>query len=146
MTAIAGSGFWYGTTIGSSGTGGPLTGIGTTNDWDFCSGSIPCTNRQGDCDNDDECVEDYVCGKDNCRDFWSQADSVADCCIAGGLIKPPGNCAQNMFSEVKLVGGSGPHEGNIFVGGLPVCDDYHDAANARVVCRCHRIQTFSFTT
>ena len=38
-------------------------------------------------------------------------------------------------SEVKLVGGSGPHEGNIYVGGLPVCDPWHDAANARVVCR-----------
>ena len=38
-------------------------------------------------------------------------------------------------SEVKLVGGSGSHEGNIFVGGLAVCDDYHDADNARVVCR-----------
>ena len=38
-------------------------------------------------------------------------------------------------SEVKLVGGSGPHEGNIFVGGLPVCDDSHDVDNARVVCR-----------
>ena len=33
------------------------------------------------------------------------------------------------------MGGSGPHEGNIFVGGLPVCDDYHDAQNALVVCR-----------
>ena len=38
--------------------------------------------------------------------------------------------------EVKLVGGSGPHEGNIFVGGLPVCDDKHDKENAVVVCRC----------
>ena len=37
---------------------------------------------------------------------------------------------------MKLAGnGSGPHEGNIFVGGLPVCDDYHDAQNALVVCR-----------
>ena len=36
---------------------------------------------------------------------------------------------------MKLVGGSGPHEGNIFVGGLPVCDDHHDAQNALVVCR-----------
>ena len=33
------------------------------------------------------------------------------------------------------MGGSGPHEGNIFVGGLPVCDDGHDAQNALVVCR-----------
>ena len=45
------------------------------------------------------------------------------------------HCAYSMTSEVKLVGGSGPHEGNIFVGGLPVCDDYHDSDNARVVCR-----------
>ena len=37
--------------------------------------------------------------------------------------------------EVKLVGGSGPHEGHIFVGGLPVCDDDHNAKNALVVCR-----------
>ena len=39
------------------------------------------------------------------------------------------------LSEVKLVGGSGPHEGNIFVGGKPVCDDDHDVENALVVCR-----------
>ena len=31
--------------------------------------------------------------------------------------------------------GTGPHEGNIVVGGLPVCDDLHDAQNALVVCR-----------
>ena len=37
--------------------------------------------------------------------------------------------------EVTLVGGSGPHEGNIFVGDNPVCDDHHDAENAHVVCR-----------
>ena len=39
---------------------------------------------------------------------------------------------------VTLVGGSGPHEGNIFVGGQPVCDDgseEHLMSNARVVCR-----------
>ena len=36
---------------------------------------------------------------------------------------------------MKLVGGSGPHEGNIFVGGKPVCDDDHDVENALVVCR-----------
>ena len=39
------------------------------------------------------------------------------------------------LAEVKLVGGPGPHEGNIFVGGKPVCDDDHDVENALVVCR-----------
>ena len=50
--------------------------------------------------------------------------------------------ATNKSAEVKLVGGSGPHEGNIFVGGAPVCDDYHDADNAHVVCRSNLIQLF----
>ena len=40
-------------------------------------------------------------------------------------------------SETKLVGGSGPYEGNILVGGLPVCDDHHNANNALVVCRSY---------
>ena len=39
------------------------------------------------------------------------------------------------ITEVKLVGGKGAHEGNIFVGGAPVCDDGFDADNALVVCR-----------
>ena len=38
-------------------------------------------------------------------------------------------------SDVNLVGGSGPHEGNIFVGEKPVCDDEHNAMVALVVCR-----------
>ena len=42
---------------------------------------------------------------------------------------------QLQISELTLVGGSGPHEGNILVGGLPVCDDHHDHENALVVCR-----------
>ena len=37
--------------------------------------------------------------------------------------------------ELHLVGGSGPHEGNILVGGRPVCDDGHNVQNALVVCR-----------
>ena len=39
------------------------------------------------------------------------------------------------FLEVRLVGGSGGHEGNILVGGKPVCDDGHSSENALVVCR-----------
>ena len=38
-------------------------------------------------------------------------------------------------SEVELLGGSGLHEGHIFVGGQPVCGRNHDEENALVVCR-----------
>jgi len=56
-------------------------GHGTSLDWDFCSSSFPCTHLQGDCDNDSECVQDHVCGNNNCVDFWNDAESDADCCI-----------------------------------------------------------------
>ena len=40
----------------------------------------------------------------------------------------------------ELLGGSGPHEGNLFVNRKPVCDDHfteeaHGPMNAYVVCR-----------
>jgi len=38
-------------------------------------------------------------------------------------------------SEIELVGGSGPHEGNVLVRGEPVCDDDPRPENAQVVCR-----------
>ena len=43
---------------------------------------------------------------------------------------------------IELVGGSGPHEGNVMIRGQPVCDDYWSQENAMVVCRfdqefCH---------
>ena len=39
---------------------------------------------------------------------------------------------------VELVGGSGPHEGNVIINGQPVCDDgsfEYGTQNAQVVCR-----------
>ena len=43
-------------------------------------------------------------------------------------------------SHVELKGGSGPHEGNVWVDGEPVCDDTftessHGEVNAQVICR-----------
>ena len=43
------------------------------------------------------------------------------------------------------MGGSGSHEGNIFIGGLPVCDDLHDHNNALVVCRFQGVQNIGTT-
>ena len=45
-----------------------------------------------------------------------------------------------LLPGVELRGGSGPHEGNIWVDGKPVCDDTftessHGEVNAQVICR-----------
>ena len=72
----------------------------------------------------------------------SVSRSVSKVCIDRELPGQPKMLTKSLKTndiktlEVKLVGGSGPHEGNIFVGGLPVCDDKHDKENAVVVCRC----------
>ena len=36
--------------------------------------------------------------------------------------------------KVSLVGGSGSHEGDVHIGGFPVCDDGWDSRDAEVVC------------
>ena len=66
-----------------AGTEAPETGRGTDADWDFCSSSNRCKYKEGDCDNDSECVDDHVCGQNNCRHFWNDAVSGADCCLPG---------------------------------------------------------------
>ena len=63
-----------------------FAGTGTNADWDYCTSARPCPNQKGDCDHDAECVQDHVCGQDNCQDFWNQAEYNADCCIPGDLI------------------------------------------------------------
>lgn len=41
-----------------------------------CTGDTPCNIHDGDCDNDDECIGDLVCGTNNC--VWGGTD---DCCM-----------------------------------------------------------------
>ena len=50
-----------------------------------CSVRALCELGQGDCDHDNECAGDLVCGINNCGSefLWSKAD----CCM-----KKPGNC------------------------------------------------------
>ena len=38
----------------------------------------PCTEGAGDCDEDDECKGDLICGKNNCGHTFTWAS--ADCC------------------------------------------------------------------
>ena len=50
------------------------------------------------------------------------------------------NCYDNitkhyLAANVTLVNGQGPQEGNVFVNGMPVCDDHWDLKDAWVVCK-----------
>ena len=40
----------------------------------FCSQQFPCNENEGDCDFDDHCIGDLICGSNNC------ANSSGDCC------------------------------------------------------------------
>jgi len=54
-------------------------------------------------------------------------------------------------ADIFLVGGSGPHEGNIIVDGMPVCDDTFTSdseyarVNMEVVCRMLGLEAVNFT-
>ena len=43
-----------------------------------CSVSSPCKEGQGDCDTDEECRGDLVCGRNNCGNKFDWKS--ADCC------------------------------------------------------------------
>ena len=43
-------------------------------DWNWCTNNL-CEEGEGDCDSDDQCKGDLVCGEDNCS-----LDSKKDCC------------------------------------------------------------------
>ena len=46
-----------------------------------CSDSQPCGLGGGDCDVDQDCQGDLVCGTDNCGPPHSLVSSSADCCV-----------------------------------------------------------------
>ena len=46
-------------------------------EWDCCSIEQPCLADDGDCDSDDECIGDLICGENNCQDDTTLYE---DCC------------------------------------------------------------------
>ena len=46
--------------------------------WECCSSSHPCGIFEGDCDADNDCAGNLVCGSNNC---YSSFPWHADCCI-----------------------------------------------------------------
>ena len=46
---------------------------------DFCTLENPCDVNQGDCDSNDVCEDNFVCGLNNCPESLGY-DSAVDCC------------------------------------------------------------------
>ena len=44
-----------------------------------CSATTPCEDKEGDCDLDEDCRGDLICGANNC-DTTKGFPSNADCC------------------------------------------------------------------
>ena len=45
--------------------------------WECCTDSKPCGLGEGDCDNNEDCLGNLLCGKDNCSPPFHED---ADCC------------------------------------------------------------------
>jgi len=72
-------------------------------DVDCCSTDIPCGLGEGDCDTDDECAGDLVCGTNNCITQGTDFTGHADCCE---LPSTPGfgnpNCLPSAIPEFAI--------------------------------------------
>ena len=71
----------------------------SNNDQSCCTSSSPCGLREGDCDLDDECAGDLVCGDNNC----AAGDSNMDCCTSKCIIKPLSKTCFQSHVHVKIV-------------------------------------------
>ena len=48
-----------------------------------CRPETPCGEGGGDCDHDDDCAGNLVCGFDNCVDYDASWPMTYDCCMPG---------------------------------------------------------------
>ena len=46
--------------------------------YDCCTPTNPCLDGQGDCDRNEDCVGNLICGVDNCGPSFS---SIENCCF-----------------------------------------------------------------
>jgi hypothetical protein len=61
-------------------SGQPLT---DENTWSCCSATKQCPVNKGDCDINDDCKDDLICGINNCQSLnpGEPFPSGADCCV-----------------------------------------------------------------
>jgi len=104
---------------------------GSQTAWDCCSSSKQCQENEGDCDGDDDCHGNLVCGKDNC--IGGAAD--ADCCTP--TLKTGSELDWNACNSTNPCG---ENEGD--------CDDNSDCDGSLVcgVDNCHTINSGIIST
>ena len=97
-----------------------------------------CKNQQ-DCTRDNDCKRKEACVSGKCT---SVKGKIVHCAskkqVETGLYHTFISVFPEHGSKIKLVGGKNEWEGNIMVGGKPVCDDGSERygnAVAQVVCR-----------
>merc|ERR1719411_1006393 len=48
---------------------------------DCCTRDTPCRHGEGDCEQDEDCRDDLVCGNNNCKQFAAYFHEKDDCCV-----------------------------------------------------------------
>ena len=70
--------------------------------WSCCSSASPCNVNQGDCDTNEDCIGDLVCGISNC--IGSEFPANVDCCESqGNLPRMVFKFCSNLFIASKFM-------------------------------------------
>jgi len=127
--------------IASSCDAGPLA-------WDCCKNKVGgCREYEGDCDSDDECADNFVCGTNNCHtlDRYSgkNINETADCCIpltdtdkVGGALDWNKACTNN--TQCAEGQGDCDHDGHCqgqLICGINNCDTANGANETADCCK-----------
>ena len=84
-----------------------------------------CTEGQGDCDSDDGCAGNLVCGSNNCRNYHRDASPYDDCCTTASSHNYHGGKTGGLPSRLGPFGSTRTHgfRGKINKGGSKAIPD-----------------------
>ena len=81
------------------------------NDYYCCTSNNPCDIGEGDCDSDDECAGNLVCGTENC----AAGNSYMDCCTTTA-----GTTTATVSEDFLWVGDNSVVDSSNWAQGFPV--------------------------
>merc|ERR1712142_601095 len=72
-----------------------------------CTDDKPCDVGEGDCEDNDECKDDLVCGNNNCKQFGDYYHEKDDCCVVNktnesNKSRPPLKAITGLFSNSQF--------------------------------------------